>query len=392
MKVGIVCPYDWSAPGGVGTHISDLAVALQRLGHQVHVLAPAEDDSDLPSFVESSGKPVPVSYNGSVARVAFGPVSTRRVRRWLREGDFDVLHVHEPASPSLSLLACWVARGPIVATWHSSVVRSRAMHVGYWPLVMALEKVSARIAVSEAARQTLVEHFGGDAVLIPNGVDCGKYATAEPLEGWPGAGPALLFMGRLDEPRKGLQVLLDALPAIIRRHPKARLLVAGPGDVDEARSKLSPDLVDKVVFLGRVSEQDKVRAYHSVDLYVAPNIGGESFGIVLAESMASGTPVLASDLDAFRQVLDEGRAGSLFAQGNPADLAEKASRLLDDPIELARIGLAGRDYVQRFDWQLVARKVVEVYESVTTTGEKVREDLRGQLVGRMSRRGREDKS
>ncbi len=178
-----------------------------------------------------------MSYNGSKAKVAFGPVSTRRVRRWLREGDFDVLHVHEPASPSVSILSCWSARGPIVATWHSSMERSRALSAMYSLVQTALEKVSARIAVSEAARQTLVEHMGGDAVLIPNGVDCSAFVGAAPLPGWPGDGGSLFFIGRIDEPRKGLQVLLEALPAIAERHPRVRLLVAGPGDVDEFRSE-----------------------------------------------------------------------------------------------------------------------------------------------------------
>ncbi len=195
---------------------------------------------------------------------------------------------------------------------------------------MILEKVSGRIAVSEAARKTLVDHMGGDAVLIPNGVDCGRFASADPLPEWPGEGPGLFFIGRIDEPRKGLAVLVAALPAILAEHPTTRLLVAGPGDVDDVRDSLDPAVRDHVVFLGRVSEGDKVRAFHSVDLYVAPHTGGESFGIVLAEAMASGTAVLASDLDAFRRVLDDGKAGTLFAMGDPADLARQANRLLAD--------------------------------------------------------------
>jgi phosphatidylinositol alpha-mannosyltransferase len=390
VRVGLVCPYDWCAPGGVGAHVGELALALQHLGHEVSVLTPAEDDSDLPPYVVSTGKPVSVSYNGSVARVALGPVSTRRVRRWLREGDFDVLHVHEPASPSLSALAVWAARGPIVATWHSAITRSRALQAAYWLAQMILEKVSGRIAVSEAARKTLVDHMGGDAVLIPNGVDCARFASGERLPDVPTDGRTLFFIGRIDEPRKGLQVLLAALPAILAGHPDVRLLVAGPGDVDEVRAALEPKVADRVIFLGRVSEEDKVRAFHTADLYVAPHTGGESFGIVLAEAMASGTPVLASDLDAFRRVLDDGRAGTLFELGDAADLARQADRLLADPAELARTRDAGRAYVQRFDWDQVARQVVEVYESVCVTGEKVREDVRGQIVGRLSRRDRRE--
>lgn len=391
MKVGIVCPYDWSSPGGVQVHVRDLAVALQRLGHEVSVLAPCEDDSELPPYVVSSGRPVSLAYNGSKARVAFGPVSTRRVRRWLREGDFDVLHVHEPASPSVSILSCWSARGPIVATWHSSMERSRMLAAMYSLVQTAMEKISARIAVSEAARQTLVEHIGGDAVLIPNGVDCSAFGHSEPLPGWPGEGGSMFFIGRIDEPRKGLQVLLEALPAIAEKHPGVRLLVAGPGDVEEFQKELPPEIRERVTFLGLVSEEDKARAFVSADIYVAPNTGGESFGIVLLEAMASGTPVLASDLEAFRRVCDEGRAGASFVNEDPADLARAAIELLDDAGERERLRREGFLRAKEFDWETVARRVLEVYESVTVTGERVTEDFRGQLIGRLSRGDRDER-
>ena len=391
MKVGIVCPYDWSAPGGVQVHVRDLAVALQRLGHEVSVLAPCDDDIELPPYVVSAGGAVTLSYNGSKAKVAFGPVTTRRVRRWIRKGDFDVLHVHEPLSPSVSILSCWAARGPVVATWHSSMQRSRALAAMYPLAQTALEKVSARIAVSEAARQTLVEHMGGDAVLIPNGVDCSAFGGLDPLPGWPGEGGSLLFLGRIDEPRKGLQVLLEALPAIAERHPQVRLLVAGPGDVEEFRDALAPEVAARVEFLGLVSEEVKARAFVSADLYVAPNTGGESFGIVLLEAMASGTAVLASDIEAFRRVVDEGRAGATFLNEDPADLARVAGQLLDDAAERARLAREGLLRAREFDWETVAQRVVEVYDAVTVTGEKVSEDFRGQLVGRLSRFDRDDR-
>jgi len=385
VKVGIVCPYDWSVPGGVQVHVRDLAVALQRLGHDVSVLAPSEDDTDLPDYVVSAGPSISLSYNGSKAKVAFGPVTTRRVRRWLRHGNFDVLHIHEPLAPSVAILSCWAAKGPIVATWHSSMQRSRALAAMYPLAQTALEKVSARIAVSEAARQTLVEHMGGDAVLIPNGVDCSLFGAAEPLPGWPGDGGALFFIGRLDEPRKGLPVLLEALPRIIASHPGVRLLVAGPGDEEEMREDLDPAVSDRVVYLGLVSEEEKTRAFVSADLYVAPNTGGESFGIVLLEAMASGTPVLASDIEAFRRVVDEGRAGRTFVNEDPDDLADQAIALLSDRAERQRLTHEGHARALEYDWATVAKRVVEVYDAVTVTGEKVTEDMRGQLVGRLSR-------
>jgi phosphatidylinositol alpha-mannosyltransferase len=364
VKVGLVCPYTWDVPGGVQEHIMGLAEALIELGHQVSVISPADDDAPLPGYVVPAGRAVPVPYNGSVARLAFGFLSASRVKRWLKEGGFDVLHVHEPAAPSLSLLACWVADGPIVATVHTAIPRSRAMHAAEPILQSALEKISGRIAVSEAARTTLVEHFGGDAVLIPNGVPVRKFEKADPLPGWPGPGGALGFLGRMDEPRKGFAILLRAFEMLAAERPGLRLLVAGHGDADEALARTPAALRDRIVMLGQVSDADKVRVYHSVDVFCAPNTGGESFGIVLAEAMAAGAPIVASDLDAFRQVLRRGEAGELFPTGNAAELAAAAGRLLDQPELRAGLSAAASAAVRAYDWPVVARDVVRVYEAV----------------------------
>jgi phosphatidylinositol alpha-mannosyltransferase len=372
MRVGIVCPYTWNVPGGVQQHVMDLAEALIDLGHHVSVISAADEDAPLPSYVVPAGRAVPVPYNGSVARLSFGFRSASRVRRWVRDGDFDVLHVHEPAAPSLSLLACWVATGPIVATFHTANPRSRVMHAAEPMLQSALEKISARIAVSEAARRTLVEHLGGDAVLIPNGVAVRRFAKADPLPGWPGDGGAIGFLGRLDEPRKGLAVLLRAFELMGPQRPGLRLLIAGPGDADEVRARVSVELRDRVVLLGRVSEDDKVRALHSVDVFCAPNTGGESFGIVLAEAMAAGAPIVASDIEAFSRVLLGGQAGELFATGDPAALARAAGLLLDHSERRASLSDAASEAVRVYDWPVVARDVVQVYETVVSGGGHVR--------------------
>ncbi len=371
MRIGIVCPYTWDVPGGVQQHIRDLAEALIGLGHEVSVISPADDDTPLPDYVVPAGRAVPVPYNGSVARLAFGFLSAARVRRWVKEGNFDVLHVHEPAAPSLSLLACWVADGPIVATFHTAMPRSRLIHATSPVLQTALEKISGRIAVSEAARTTLVEHMGGDAVLIPNGVTVRRYEKANPLPGWPGPGGALGFLGRMDEPRKGLDVLLRAFEAMAGDRPQLRLLIAGPGDAGDVIDRVPAPLRARVVLLGQVTEEDKARVYHSVDVFCAPNTGGESFGIVLAEAMAAGAPIAASDLDAFRQVLRGGRAGELFTTGDPDALAAAAGRLLDDPPLRARLSATASEAVRAYDWPVVARDVVKVYQAVVPAAGKV---------------------
>ncbi|WP_199513574.1 glycosyltransferase family 4 protein [Nucisporomicrobium flavum] len=361
MRIGIVSPYSFDVPGGVQNHIVDLAEALIGLGHEVSVLAPADEDAALPPYVVPAGRALPLPYNGSVARIAFGPVSTARVRRWLARGRFDVLHVHEPMTLSLSMLAVLSARGPVVATFHTAMIRSRALSAAQGLLQLVVEKITARIAVSELARKVQVEHLGGGAVEIPNGVAVAKFATAEPLPGWPGEGGALGFLGRFTEPRKGFELLRTAFVTLARERPGLRLLVAGPGDRDELYDGIPADLRPRVEFLGLVSEADKARMLRSVDVYVAPNTGGESFGMILTEAMAAGAAIAASDLDAFRRVLDGGRAGALFPTGDAAALTTLLAELLDDPDRRSELAQCSRTVVTAFDWPVVAKRVLEVY-------------------------------
>jgi phosphatidylinositol alpha-mannosyltransferase len=361
MRIGIVSPYSFDVPGGVQNHIIDLAEALISLGHTVSVLAPADEDADLPAYVVPAGRALPLPYNGSVARVAFGPVSTARVRRWLSRGKFDVLHVHEPMTPSLSLLAVLSARGPVVATFHTSMTRSRALAAAQGMLQLVSEKITARIAVSEPARKTQVEHLGGGAVEIPNGVAVAKFTHASPLPGWPGEGGTLGFLGRFTEPRKGFTLLATAYGTLARQRPGLRLLVAGPGSREDLYQQFPADLRDRVTFLGLVSEPDKARMLRSVDIYVAPNTGGESFGMILTEAMAAGAAVAASDLDAFRRVLDGGRAGALFPTGSVTGLTALLGDLLEDPERRAALAARSTEVVAAFDWPSVAERVLEVY-------------------------------
>jgi phosphatidylinositol alpha-mannosyltransferase len=257
------------------------------------------------------------------------------------------------------------------------------LSAGYYIAQTAMEKVRGSIAVSEDARRTLVAHVGGDAVLIPNGVRVDAFAADGRLPEITSAHPTILFLGRIDEPRKGLDVLLDALPAIIARVPDVRVYVAGPGDLGDQHENLDPALAEVVTFLGRVSDEDKARALRSVDLYVAPHTGGESFGIVLIEAMAAETAVLASDLPAFRWVLEEGKSGALFVNEDAADLAAQAVRLLTDRSAREQLTSAARIRVREFDWNTVVEDVIAVYDSVGMPGEKVTTDLRGQIVGRL---------
>jgi phosphatidylinositol alpha-mannosyltransferase len=365
MRVGLVCPYSLDVPGGVQNHVRDLAAVLESRGHQIGVLAPGEDAVALPPYVTTVGKAVPVRFNGSVARLAFGPRVAARTRSWLREGGYDLLHVHEPATPSVSLIALWASEVPVVATFHTSNPRSRTMSSAAGLLRPSLEKISARIAVSEAARSTLVQHMGGEPLVVPNGIDCAPFLAAEPRPGWTASaseGPVAVFLGRIDEPRKGLPVLLSAWPEVVRQHPGARLLVAGRG---EGGPELVPTEVrDRVEFLGQVSDEDRRGLLASADVFVAPQTGGESFGIVLVEAMAAGAPVVASDLAAFEAVLGGGRYGVLFAAGDPAACAGEVGRLLSDQVRRTNLRTTGRVEARRYDWSRIAPDIEAVYDTV----------------------------
>ena len=362
MRVGIVCPYSLDVAGGVQAHVLDLARALTGLGHDVDVLAPASESTPVPDFVTKAGRAVAIPYNGSVARLTFGPVSMHRVRRWLQAGDFDVLHLHEPTAPSLSMLALVVAEGPVVATFHTSTPRSRTM-LAFQPLLRPmLERVTARIAVSPLARQVYVEHLGGDAVEIPNGVDVEAVssAAADPLPRPPGP-PTVGFLGRFDEPRKGMPVLLEALAPL-----DVRLLVVGRGDVTDLRRRVPAALAGRVDVLGAVDDRTRSRALGAMDVLATPNTGGESFGIVVAEGLAAGTPVVASDIEAFRRVLTDpvtgSTAGLLLPPGEPDAWTAGLAGLLDAPERRAELVRAGRARVRAFDWSSVAAAVLRVYE------------------------------
>jgi phosphatidylinositol alpha-mannosyltransferase len=379
LRVGLACPYALDTPGGVQSHVLGLAAYLRELGHDPYVLAPGALPADALGLDEahftSAGAPVPVRYNGSVARVVFGPLSAARARRWCARPGFDLLHVHEPITPSVALLALWAAEVPVVATFHTATPRSRSMQLAGHALAAAVDKIDAGIAVSEVAREVVVRHLGRDAVIIPNGFPLAAFAAParsavsppeplsrpEPVEGrWrDGDRPRLVFLGRLDEPRKGLDVLLAALPALRRAHPDLDVVVAGQGQ------RVLPPGCRSV---GAVSEAEKAALLAGADVFVAPHTERESFGIVLLEAMASGAPVVASDLVSFADLLTAGdrgpaeAAGHLFRSGDADALGRAVLGVLARPehpeTERARL------LVARYDWSSVGAAVLAVYEAV----------------------------
>ncbi|MCT1354201.1 MULTISPECIES: glycosyltransferase family 4 protein [unclassified Gordonia (in: high G+C Gram-positive bacteria)] len=364
MRIGMICPYSFDVPGGVQAHVTELADVFLDRGHEVSVLAPAGRDTELPEYVVRAGPALAIPYNGSVSRVNFSPKGYLRLRRWVAENGFDVLHVHEPNSPSISMLSLMVASGPIVTTFHTATSKSLWLSVFQGILRPYHERIAGKIAVSELARRWQMESLGSDAVEIPNGINVASFADAEPLEGYPHPGGTILFLGRFDEPRKGIDVLMRALPAVVERFPYVRILVVGGGNQAALRRRAGP-LAEHLVFLGQVDDATKARALASADVYCAPNLGGESFGIVLVEAMAAGAAVIASSLNAFRRVLDDGRAGRLVETGSPDQLAAGLVELLADPEARADLVAAGRIRADKYDWSRVADQILRVYDTVT---------------------------
>lgn len=365
MKVGLVCPYSLAVPGGVQNHVLGLAGWLAGQGHHPVVLAPDRAPGELLArhgvpvdAVTSTGRSIPVPYNGSVARITFGPLSAARVRRWLRTERPDVVHVHEPITPSASLVAVRASTAPVVATFHTATPRSRTMHLARRVLARTIERIDVRIAVSETAAAVVRRHLHRDAEVVPNGFDPAQLrGGSEPRHPH-----RLVFLGRLDEPRKGLDVLLRAWPLVRAVHPDCELVLAGAG-----RRRHLPEGCRAI---GVVTDAGRADLLGSAELFIAPHLGRESFGLVVVEAMAARAVVVAADLPAFVDVLtgDDGeRYGHLFRTGDPAALADAVlAAMTDDALHSGNPALRDRAAAaaERYDWEAVAPEVLRAYRRV----------------------------
>jgi phosphatidylinositol alpha-mannosyltransferase len=365
LRIVQVSPYSWDVPGGVQVHVRELSSHLRELGHEVCVLAPGRrpgirDDAII------VGRAVPVRGNGSVARISFGPQVGSVVARALREFRPDIIHVHEPLVPSVSMHAVLNAEVPVVATFHSNVGRERASSLWFQlavPLIRPVwDKVARRIAVSEAARQSVTSRMGdGDLRIVPNGVDVARFAgaTAARLP----AGRHLVFVGRLEE-RKGFPVAVRAFEELAARYSDLRLLVIGDGAERDAVETLSPAARSRVEMLGRVDD-DRLASYlKAATIYIGPATGGESFGIVLAEAMAAGLPIVASDIPGYRDVARDGKEAVLVAAGDPGALVAGVARVLDDPKLGKALGERGVERAKEYDWDAVTERILGMYREV----------------------------
>ena len=364
MRVALVCPYAWDAPGGAQSHVRELAARLRAGGDEVLVLAPGRAPAPEP-WVRIVGRPVTIGYNASTVPIDPRPWSRGAVGRQLLAFAPDVVHLHEPFAPSTSLWALMETRAPVVATFHSSADRSRLYDVAAPLLRRLARKITVRIAVSEAARSFAGSRVEGTFDIIANGVDVERFADAEPATLEPG--PTLLFVGRLEE-RKGFPVAVEAFRRLALDRLDLHMVVAGDGKERSAVEPLSRDLRARILLLGNVSN-GRLPGYHAAaDVYLGPALGGESFGIVLVEAMAAGLPVVASRIRGYDEVIRDGVDGLLVPPGDPGELAAATARILDDPALSARLSRAARDRAAGFEWGVVAAAIRERYERAIDQG------------------------
>jgi len=402
MKIALVSPYDYTYPGGVGRHVAALAEQFRTVGHDVAVIVPGSSDDEpeppVPFLTDESllslglsglswdndavrdapsgarpidgvyriGRVTPIPANGSVARITLSLRMVARVKRILAAERFDVVHVHEPLMPALPPTVLRYSQAANIGTFHAF----RPSYYGYYsgrPLLRYFfNKLHGRIAVSRVALGYISNYFPGSYAVIPNGVDLRRFrGDVPPIERYLDGKPNILFVGRWEK-RKGLSYLIRAYQLVRREFPTARLLVAGPeGRHGRAyRAYAEKHGLRDIEFIGRVSDEDLPRYYGSCDVFCAPSISGESFGIVLPEAMASGKPVVTTDIEGYRQVVAHGESGLLVPPRDERALADALCALLDNPAERARLGANGRLAAQQYAWERVAGRVLTYYREV----------------------------
>lgn len=366
MRIVQISPYSWDAPGGVQVHVGQLSHHLRERGHDVLVLAPG----DRPGFREDArivGRPYAVHVNGSVARLCFSRRSSRVVRKAIEVFRPDVIHVHDPLTPSTAMLGVIHRNAPVVATFHSYFARDHfegRVYTAIAPLLTPIwRRISRRLAVSEAARHSVCSRMGTAPMeIVPNGADVEIFSEARPATDLP-PGRRLLFVGRL-EPRKGFPVAVRAFAQLAAEYPDLHLVVVGDGEQRGAIDMLPPAVKGRVRMLGKVSYEALPTYHRASDIFVSPATGSESFGIVLVEAMAAGLPLVASDIAGYREVARHESEGLLVQPSDPAALAGGVRRILNDPALAQRLGENGFRRSRSFAWDRIIDRLEIVYDGL----------------------------
>jgi len=364
MRIALVSPYDYGHPGGVTEHVRYLAAGLRRRGHNVTVFAPcsdpevAERDAD---FIRV-GRPFPIPMHGSVARITVSLHLTNRIKHYVRDNGFDVIHYHEPLMPVLPLTALRYSKTVNVGTFHAFARSNVGYYYGKPLLKRYVKRLHARVAVSNPAREFVRHYFPGDYRVVPNGIEFRRYQNQPPIHELRDGMINILFLGRL-EYRKGLGYLLRAFAQLKPQYPNLRLVIVGDGPLRRWYGNfLARKQLDDVIMTGYVPESEKPRYYASCDIFCAPATGDESFGIVLLEAMASGKPIVATSIDGFREVVSHGREGLLVERKSKRQLSYALQTLINNAALREEMGLAGQQTARQYDWERVIDQVTDVYE------------------------------
>jgi phosphatidylinositol alpha-mannosyltransferase len=391
MKIALVSPYDYPYPGGVTEHITALDEHFRALGHDTRIIAASSTDEESldEHVIKVSGAVASVPFSGSSARITYAPAVYRRVKQILRQEKFDVVHVHEPAVPMLSLVVLRHSHALNVGTFHAYREKNMLFDVARQLLKRTFNRLDGRIFVSEAVRDYVTRYFPGPYKIIPNGIDCARFAAPHvaPIERFADGRPNILYVGRMDK-RKGFRYLMRAFPYIKQAIPEARLLVVGAfTDKDKAPFVRYARALHlrSVHFIGPVSREDLPRYYRTATIFCAPAIGFESFGIILLEAMAAGVPVIASDIAGYRCVLTDQQEGALVPPQDEQAIARAAIELLKSPERRAQMGEAGRRKAAQHDWDIIARRVLEYYDELIAASNAARRSTTFAEQQRMAR-------
>ena len=366
MKIGLVCPYDYTWPGGVLAHISQLSRRFTLMGHHVKILAPytpgraqAGEGDYIPI-----GRSVPVPYGGSLARISLSLGSYKQVRDVLHREQFDIVHTHEPMAPVLPLYAVQYSQATNVGTFHACYSSARRYRLTHRVLRRWYDRLHGRIAVSPGAYENASAYFEKDFRIIPNGIELERFTDVEPFPHLQDGKFNLLFVGRM-EARKGLRYLLEAYSQLKWEYPELRLIVVGPGNLDaDCWRVMSERNLQDVVFTGSVPAGDIPRYYASCHVFCAPATGQESFGIVLLEAMASGKPIVAARNRGYSAVVSHRNQALMVPPKDSEALADAIRELMEDADLRKQLADDGREDVQRYSWGVVAEEVMDYYESL----------------------------
>jgi len=351
MRIGLICPYSLSVPGGVQAQVLGMARELRRRGYEARVLGPC-DGPPPAGFVTPLGDSLPTVANGSVAPLAPDPAAALRTIRALYEERFDILHLHEPLAPGPTVTALTMHPAPIVGTFHAAG-ESSSYRLLRPALLKLISRIDHKVVVSKDALDLVQRYLGGEYEVAFNGVELAAISAVEPHHS---DRPSILFLGR-HEQRKGLAVLLEAL-AQVPADVECWVIGEGP-DTAELRARHSDD--PRIQWLGRVSEREKLARLRGATVFCAPSLGGESFGVVLVEAMAAGTPVVASALDGYRNVATGGRNAILLPPGDASALGTALAGLLADPIRQEQLREAGRVRAADFAMSSLVDRYLEIY-------------------------------